>query len=605
MSVRAPISRRCKTPDGAQSSPTPHRRRRSPPALSAEDARSPNPAPISVSVGIDSEWVTHTDTITGKPFNAILSYQAVLDYGGQRTELIHFPRGKSRRSRITLERLLVLLIRKAIKETVLPRWPGKVVVFCHFLRADITAFDDFWSRKRDFDGFGRTFTASSLAYTLDRSEPEEDQPRPRSVRRTRKSLSIWQDRPHKAPLDQTHRVQVRCDDTMLLTPGRGSLDAAAGLLGKSKVPIPPGFTIDRMDRLLAEDPDAFRRYALQDAHLALEYGLEMQRFASELGLDRMPSTLAGFAMAIAKQEAVRSGFKLDDALGIQTLKRKVYHQKSGNYRTVKERVSSFSRQIVEEFAALAYHGGRGESYVFGPTPVGVFYDYDLPGAYTTAMCLLRPLDYDNARSCRYADEFHADMMGAARVKFRFPVGTRFPCLPVRDNDVLLFPLSGESVCTSPEIALALAMGAEIEVLNGIIIPWASDEPVFASFTERVQKQRAAAGKKTLRGQIWKEIGNSLYGKTAQGVHQKRVFDPRSGRSDSMPPSAITSPWFAMYVTGFIRAVLGEILHGVPPECIVVSATTDGFLTDALESQLKLDGPLCSMFAEVRGRMFGD
>ena len=221
------------------------------------------------------------------------------------------------------------------------------------------------------------------------------------------------------------------------------------------------------------------------------------------------------------------------------------------------------------------------------------------------MCLLRTLDYDNARSCTHADEFHADTMGAARVRFRFPAGIRFPCLPVRDDDVLLFPLAGESVCTSPEIALALAMGAKIEVLNGIIIPWASDEPVFAGFTERVQKQRAVAGKKTLRGQIWKEIGNSLYGKIAQGVHPKRVFDPRRGLSDSMPPSAITSPWFAMYVTGFIRAVLGEILHSVPDHRIVVSATTDGFLTDALESELKLDGPLCSMFTEVRGRMFGE
>lgn len=35
----------------------------------------------------------------------------------------------------------------------------------------------------------------------------------------------------------------------------------------------------------------------------------------------------------------------------------------------------------------SYHGGRNESYVYG-TVKGTFYDYDLPGAYPTAMSLL-------------------------------------------------------------------------------------------------------------------------------------------------------------------------------------------------------------------------
>ena len=341
MPVRARISRRCKTPDGAENCSTPHHHRRFRQPPSTDVGKAAAPAPICFAVGIDGEWVTRADPDTGNLYNGILSYQAVGEYGGQRSELIRFTKGKTRRHRISLERLLVLSIRKAIKEGVLPRWPDEVVVFCHFLRADITAFDNFWPRKREFDGFGRTFTASSLPYTLDLKEPEEDRPKAGSRRRTRKTLSIWRDRPSKTPLDQSHRVRVRFVDTMLLTPGRGSLETAAGLLGKSKAPIPPGFTIDRMDRLLAEDLEAFRTYALQDARLALDYGLEMQRFATELSLRRMPSTLAGFAMAIAKQEAAKSGFRLDDALGVEVRKRKIYNLRSGKYRTVKERIASF------------------------------------------------------------------------------------------------------------------------------------------------------------------------------------------------------------------------------------------------------------------------
>lgn len=596
---------RCKTPDGEQDKATPHLNRRSLRPRLLASAKTPDPAPISIAVGIDSEWVTRTDPVTGKPYNEVLSYQAVLDHGGVRTELIRLTKGRTRRHRITLEQLLVLVIRKALKEGKLPYWPSNVVVFCHFLRADITAFDNFWPRKRDFDGFGRTFTASSLPYVLDRSE-RDDQPVSvdGSGRRTRKSLSIWRDRIRKAPVDQSHRVQIRFVDTMLLTPGRGSLEMAANLIGKSKRSLPEGFSIDRMDLLRQRALPEFTEYALQDARLALDYGLELQKFATELGLSRMPATLSGFAMALARQEAARSGFRLDDALGIEIRKFKVFDEKSGHYRTIRERVASFSRQITDEFASLAYHGGRGESYIFGPTQRGVFYDFDLPSAYTTAMCLLRPLDYDKARICLHADEFHADEMGGARVKFSFPSGTRFPCLPVRDDDVLLFPLKGESVCTSPEIFLARLMGAKIEVLNGLIIPWKPEEPIFASFTERVQTLRAQAGKKTLKGQLAKEMGNSLYGKSAQSVKQKRVLNTGRGQFENMPPSAITAPWLPMYVAGFIRAVLGEILCGVPDHRVVVSATTDGFLTDAPMSELRLTGPLCAMFADVRHRMFG-
>lgn len=40
------------------------------------------------------------------------------------------------------------------------------------------------------------------------------------------------------------------------------------------------------------------------------------------------------------------------------------------------------------------HGGRNESYIYGLC-LGEFHDYDLPGAYPTAMSLLSYPDYKN------------------------------------------------------------------------------------------------------------------------------------------------------------------------------------------------------------------
>jgi hypothetical protein len=292
-------------------------------------------------------------------------------------------------------------------------------------------------------------------------------------------------------------------------------------------------------------------------------------------------------------------------LGIEIRKRTIRNPSTGKViRTVRQRVATHSRQVNEERGALGYHGGRGEAFGHGPTEIGIWRDFDLKAAYTTALCLLKPLDYAGARKSLYVDEYTPDVMGIAQVRFAFPDGTRFPGLPIRDDDLLLWPLEGVSVCTAPEITLAVSLGATVEILDGMIIPWASDIPIFEGFTRFVQECRAAAGLGSLLAQIWKEIGNSLYGKIAQAVHISRVFDTFQGIHSDMPPSAITSSWHAAYITGLCRAVIGELLAGVPAEYAVVSVTTDGFLTNAPKSALQLNGPLCQMFADVRHRVFG-
>ncbi|MCJ2015182.1 DNA polymerase [Methylobacterium sp. J-076] len=555
--------------------------------------------PIHIACGIDAEWVTRVDAVSGKPYNQILSYQLVLDHNGQRIELIRYTNGKTRRHRLTLERLLELGIRKAIKEGVLPDWPNRITVFCHFLRADITAFDNFWPRKREFDGFGRTFTAASVRYDLDLAPEDAEPSKRKSGEGRRSSMSLWAGGRGRAP----RRVSVRFVDTMLLTPGRGSLDTAAKLIGSKKGVLPDGYRIDRMDELLAGDRKEFEAYALQDARIALNYGLELQWIADEMGLKRLPSSLAGFAVAIARQEIQGTGLSMEQAFSFETVKQTVYSAVTGKLRTRVERQSHFSRQVFDELAALGYHGGRNEAYTFGPTETGMFYDLDLPGAYTTAMCLLKPLDYANAYMSQRLVDYEPDVMGVAQVRFAFPPGTRHPSLPVRNDSGLLFPLEGVSVCTAPEISAAKNQGAQLDILLGVIIPWASNIPIFESFTHRIQTQRREAGNDSMRGLLLKEIGNSLYGKTAQGVHPKRAFDPRLGRMDTMPPSVITSPWFAAFVSGFVRALLGEILAGVPKDRTVVSATTDGFLTDAPLEELRLDGALYRIFRDVRERLF--
>ena len=97
-----------------------------------------------------------------------------------------------------------------------------------------------------------------------------------------------------------------------------------------------------------------------------------------------------------------------------------------------------------------------------------------------------------------------------------------PCLPVRSNNGLIFPLEGECYCASPEIALARQLGANISIMHGVVIPWLNDVRPFALFSRNVREKRKSHAKGSVFERTWKEIGNSVCGKTAQGLKAKNV-----------------------------------------------------------------------------------
>ncbi len=63
--------------------------------------------------------------------------------------------------------------------------------------------------------------------------------------------------------------------------------------------------------------------------------------------------------------------------------------------------------------------------MFGPAEPGVYYDLDLPAAYTSVMCLLRPLDYQRAFMSKYVEDYVPEIMGVAQVGFAF---LSIPCV---------------------------------------------------------------------------------------------------------------------------------------------------------------------------------
>ncbi|HBM7653917.1 TPA: hypothetical protein LZ308_000347 [Enterobacter cloacae subsp. cloacae] len=381
------------------------------------------------------------------------------------------------------------------------------------------------------------------------------------------------------------------------------------LLGLPKLTIPAPYSISDMRQYLKGDRRGFEAYAVRDAEIAVRYALQVKSFCTEsLLIERVPTTIGAMAVSRFLKTIKESGQTPEVCMGTRTISQQCWNPDTHGFRTLKSTQSIPARELYETFAINCYHGGRNECFMMGITPESQWYDYDLAGAYTTGLLDVLQPDYDNLYTSQNPEEFCGHTMGFALVSFRFPDTVRYPCLPVRtDQYGLFFPLMGESWATAPEIALALSLGAEIAIQHGIIIPWRqykSDNAssptkpassVFLPFVQQVRENRNRHDKGSLEEKFWKEIGNSLYGKLAQGLHAKTAFDTARGLNSPLPPSSVTQPFFAAHVTGFVRAVVGELMNALPPNATVVSVTTDGFLTDVSLENIDMSGPLSSRF----------
>ena len=549
-------------------------------------------------IGFDSEFV-RADAVEGEETaraiadaaligNEVLCYSASIENvgtGAVDDGIIRLDRFKGRRKdRFTLAQFLSILLDQArdcglvtdadLQTRSEHQKKGRLLridLVAHFTRADLCGFSDFYSLKRRFNSVRGTYASTK--------NPAVFAVRLRSRRVVMCSVKLY--------------------DSMLLAPaGNQSLMKLGALLGQPKVEIPADRKA-RMDLLRDEDPDLFERYAIQDAVIARLWLKRMDEFATnELNLSKLPPTLGGMGVNMFKD--LIKGFEknLTMVLGGKT-KDNRYHAHE-------------SIQDYTAFVASCYHGGRNEAFHVGfSDSTRDIIDIDLAGAYTSAMAAIREPDWDGVRITTNLQDLAVvdSAMTMARVRVSHPDGTVFPSLPVRapNGRGLVYPLDGETYATGPELVVAIGQGARIEVIHGLVVPFASDWRPFAEFSLRIAAMRKRYPKKSALELIIKEIGNSLYGKLAQAVDGmrgsggggSRVFDSTTGETVALPPSGITSPVLAAWITGMVRACCSEAIASIPAHRNVYSVTTDGWLSDCTLEEVDTTGPVLSAFARAR------
>lgn len=548
---------------------------------------------LTLHIGFDTEYVFNPETRQ----NDILSYQSyvVLPDNTGISNII-YPPDSQKKSRLSFKEFLCQTITPLLETGVITKWPGIINIYAHFIRADIASFANFWSDyKILLKGIRGTVSSFKNRYGIDFDEQQE---------RRVKTEQIMFDKRTSPP----RCSNVAFIDTLLITPGGMGLAECGELLGLPKLTIPAPYSITNMREYLLGDRAGFEAYALRDAEIAVRYALQVRNFcARELMIDRVPATIGAMAVSRFTKTLKENNMSPEVCLGTHIKTRELWLTEKQAFRTIKNPASVPSRELFETFPINCYHGGRNECFMMGVTPSDHWYDYDLAGAYTTGLLDILTPDYGNIRLSKNPDDYCGHVMGFALVTFRFPESVPYPSLPVRtDQYGLFFPLSGESWATAPEIELALSLGAEMTIHNGIIVPWICDTSphnsestsVFLPFVQQVRENRNRHIKGSLEEKFWKEIGNSLYGKLAQGLRAKTAFDTARGLNSSLPPSSVTQPFFAAHVTGFIRAVVGELMNALPSDSSVVSVTTDGFLTNCPLDKINMSGPLSSRFQSL-------
>ena len=499
-------------------------------------------------------------------------------------ELVKIP------ERIGFVQLSGRAISQGIAEGKLREWPDAVIAAGHFTKADLSHMADFAEFKDSLGAIHKTYVSFN----------------PLEASYAKKNRHVRQ-------------FKVHLMDTMLLSPGANqSLDALGKLYGLQKfdtgmteVDGEPTPYITRMDLYLADHPEEFEAYAIRDAEIcALHVQSMLKLVRDDLGLDiskKIPLTIGSLSTKFLQRHWEDRGIDIGKVNGFEIRENLTYNQDRGRHRTVKVVRYHPNIEIHEPLAKLAFYGGRNESSWVGPTPESIFSEYDIAGAYITALSSVQILDYAAARVTHNPHDFTADQIGFARIRFRFPPGTRRPSLPIPadDNRGLHHPRSGTTYATSPEIAVALHLGAEIEILHGVVIPWVAEGEIvrpFESVLAELNNRRSQFPDGSFQNAQYKQNGNSLYGKLCQGVKGKKAYNPQTDENEEIGRSPITNVFIASYVTGLVRALLSELIAGIAQHYTIVSSTTDSIITDCPLEEIPLTGPAAQIMGQARKRL---
>ena len=313
-----------------------------------------DPNKAYIIIGFDTEFKTPDKPVNLETLKAgdakytVLSYQvhcAVYDPAqpdASEWSAICYPESGVR---IKLADLLTMAFFKGLNTGCVHTIPTRVYVVGHFTRADLPAFADFKDISEQIGAVRSTFSSLDDHISVNYE---------------------WSDHGCTS-------LMVILRDTMLLTPATSkSLSELGSLVGVEKLTVDPDAEKalhykKNMDQLLADKPEVFEKYAINDAIICVRYLDRLITMYFEIFGKRVaPATLSAIGVDLLIKRWAEVKISKHDAVGKEEITERIFDKKRANYRTKKVVVEIDTVHIHLALATECYHGGRGEQFWFGP-----------------------------------------------------------------------------------------------------------------------------------------------------------------------------------------------------------------------------------------------
>ena len=369
------------------------------------------------------------------------------------------------------------------------------------------------------------------------------------------------------------------------------LDKVARSIGMEKVSLDgvgnrsENYWKANMRELLRLSPETFEKYAKQDSEILIKaFNQRREFFLKQFGLD----ILRNVTLAQTSQQVFTSTKQFLN----EDVEPSKFEWVSFSRNTKKGWKIEWKRTWVYDgsrdkryFAMKCYWGGRREAFIRGlidkQTEI-----WDVKQMYPTMAKLPLPNQY--TEWC-YIDKLEdlKDSIGFINCHFKFPENIDYPCLPIFYSRFpkLVFPLEGETWCSTYEVDLALRLGCQISNVKAWVFYPSENERnhPLKQYMEYFTKLKNENQEGSMPYETSKLLMNALIGKfcqrdpeysveTYQNILESLSYDFEQfreimkhveSRQKFKNPINVGSCWnpeWSSLILGSSRAIISEIMH---------------------------------------------
>jgi hypothetical protein len=354
-----------------------------------------------------------------------------------------------------------------------------------------------------------------------------------------------------------------------------------------KVKINENYFFNMVSLLESQKEDEqglFEKYAIADAQITLGYFCYFNNILNKVSEGKIKKevlTVSGSGIPLFESLVQEKSEKeFGDKFYIERRTMGIIRGTKGKREQVK------SRKADESFAGYTYYGGlntyfRAKSYKCNENEIIIH--PDLVKAYVTNLATIAAVDYNARKKTNF--DWDQQLMGLAgyiqnpehteigifRTEYKFPKNTYQSTIPQKTEGGLIYTLQGNDFCTLVEIIEALRMkGVSNEMIEQAIIypkflirgkPYFPFAEFLIFLSEARKKYAEELGADSFECELLKLMGNGFYGKLAQGIEYRTVYD-LDGKKVQLEPSIVTNPIYAAPTTSISRCVIAVMVNEI-------------------------------------------